>query len=158
MPHRLNQVEETTAWYENGLSFECTGCGQCCTGEPGYIWISDKELEAIATYLKIPIEDFKKQYTYMVDGRRSLLEDSKSYDCIFLEGKRCSIYSVRPTQCRTFPWWPQILQSEQSWKETAKRCEGINLSAPVVSKNRIEKELGIQQEYLKTSKEKPCLH
>ena len=25
-------------WYADGLSFECTMCGNCCTGPPGAVW------------------------------------------------------------------------------------------------------------------------
>ncbi|TMW62738.1 hypothetical protein Poli38472_005356 [Pythium oligandrum] len=46
--------------------------------------------------------------------------------CIFLDGKRCSIYEARPTQCRTFPWWPQNIVSDYDWRLAARQCEGIN--------------------------------
>ena len=28
-------------WYHLGLRFQCTGCGDCCTGAPGYVWINN---------------------------------------------------------------------------------------------------------------------
>ena len=32
--------QPSDAWYaEEGLAFECTGCGDCCTGAPGYVWV-----------------------------------------------------------------------------------------------------------------------
>jgi len=43
-------------WYQDGLRFKCTGCGQCCTGSPGYVWVSPEEAEAMAKHLKIPLE------------------------------------------------------------------------------------------------------
>ncbi len=129
-------------WYKEGLRFGCTGCGQCCTGSPGYVWLSIKEAETMADALKIPIEEFIRKYTRRVGDRLSLKEDAKNYDCVFLEGKRCSVYEVRPKQCRTFPWWNENVESVASWKETSGRCEGINhKDAPLVSLEEIEKQL-----------------
>jgi hypothetical protein len=35
-------------WYKDGLRFTCTGCGDCCTGAPGYVWVNKEEIEALA--------------------------------------------------------------------------------------------------------------
>ena len=32
---------------------------------------------------------------------------------------------MKPTQCRTFPFWPDLLGSEDEWKETKRYCPGI---------------------------------
>ena len=40
-------------WYADGLHFTCQQCGRCCTGEPGYVWVSRAELRLIARFLKI---------------------------------------------------------------------------------------------------------
>lgn len=134
-------------WYENGLQFKCTGCGLCCTGAPGYVWVSDKEIVEIANYLKLDLAEFISSYLRRVDGKFSLLEkqySSSGYDCIFLKENKCSIYSLRPTQCRTFPWWPQNLKSKSDWLEAAKHCEGISSEAPTVSKDVILEQLDLQ--------------
>jgi len=128
-------------WYKDGLRFKCTGCGECCTGEPGYVWLSPEEIKTIANHLGLPIEEFLKTYTRKIFGRVSLLEDRLNYDCIFLKDKRCQIYSARPLQCRTFPWWEENLASPASWKEVSRRCEGVDLpDAPVVPLETIELE------------------
>ena len=69
-------------WYEEGLRFKCTGCGECCTGSPGYVWVSPTEAEAIAKRLGIPVEEFIKKYTRRVGDRLSLTERlrNKKYD------------------------------------------------------------------------------
>lgn len=119
-------------WYKEGLRFKCTECGQCCTGAPGFVWVTDEEIEKIANFLKLSIQEFTKTFLRKVDGRVSLREMPKSFDCVFLRNKRCSIYPVRPTQCKTFPWWSTMLSSEEAWREAAGWCEGISEEAPVV--------------------------
>ncbi len=130
--------EEKKPWFHEGLRFGCTGCGGCCTGSPGYVWISEEEAQAMASHLQIGYEEFLKRYTRRVGNRMALLEDRKNYDCVFLKENRCAIYSARPTQCRTFPWWKENLTSEHEWQETARRCEGIDHEdAPLISAEEI---------------------
>ena len=126
-------------WYKQGLKFGCTGCGKCCTGSPGYVWIDEKDIATMAKFLNISPELFVQRYTRSIGGRLSLREDARNYDCIFLKGKACQIYEARPKQCKTFPWWPEQLESEASWKEAAERCEGINHpDAPLVAFGEIQ--------------------
>ena len=112
--------------FHKGLRFNCTQCGKCCTGSPGYVWIDADELAAMAKFLKITEEEFARKYTRRIGGRLALLEDRKNFDCVFLQEKRCQVYGARPKQCRTFPWWPENVASEKAWKEAAGRCEGID--------------------------------
>ncbi|MBA2369211.1 MAG: YkgJ family cysteine cluster protein [Candidatus Protochlamydia sp.] len=142
----LKVIQDNPIWYEKGLTFECTGCGACCTGSPGYIWVNEEEITAIATHLNLSIQDFSHKYLRLVHGRLSLLEDPKSYDCIFLKDKKCQIYALRPVQCRTFPWWPTLLDSEESWKKASYGCEGISRKAPLVPFEKIEEQVALQKE------------
>jgi len=115
------------------LKFKCTGCGKCCTGAPGFVWVSEKEVEEMAAHVQLPVDEFKRRYIRIVFGRMSLTENKATYDCVFLKNKQCTLYSSRPLQCRQFPWWPQNLENEKTWKETAKECEGIDhADAPLI--------------------------
>lgn len=140
------KVIQDPPWYAKGLPFQCTGCGQCCTGVPGYVWVNEQEIEEIAAYLRLSVSEFSRQFLRKVKGRLSLIEHPKTYDCVFLKDKKCQIYPVRPTQCQTFPWWPQHLQSEQEWQEAAKGCEGIHSDAPIVPYEIIEEQRKRQEE------------
>jgi hypothetical protein len=129
-------------WYKEGLPFKCTGCGQCCTGSPGYVWVDDEEIKELAKHLNISIPEFIQRYTHQLHGRTSLREDPKNYDCVFLKERRCTVYQARPRQCRTFPWWPDQLASPKAWKEAQGRCEGIgHPEAELVSLDEIQKQL-----------------
>lgn len=128
-------------WYKQGLHFQCAGCGGCCTGAPGYVWLTDEEEKQIAEFLGISLEEFEKTYTRMVYGlRRSLKEIPQSnYDCVFFnsETKQCSIYDVRPAQCRTWPFWDSLLESKNAWDEASKSCPGCN-QGPLIPFEEIE--------------------
>ncbi len=138
-------MTETLPWFHKGLSFKCTGCGQCCTGSPGYVWVTEEEIIAISSYLKLSIQDFTKRYVRKVHADRlALIERPKNgeYDCVFLKDKKCLVYPVRPKQCQTFPWWKETLSSREAWEETGSYCEGINHpDAPLISLQEIEKDL-----------------
>lgn len=131
-------VDRIDKWYTDGLRFKCTGCGQCCTGSPGHVWINDEEITALANHLQISIDVFIKLYTRRIGNRRSLKEHPKHYDCVFLKERKCLVYSARPTQCRTYPWWPENLASRKAWEEEKQRCEGIDHpDAPLVAMHDI---------------------
>ncbi len=129
-------------WYQQGLSFSCTGCGKCCTGSPGVVWITEEEILTIGEFLKISPEDVKKKYIRKMGDRLALLEQppkNQEFDCIFLQEKKCTVYPVRPKQCQTFPWWKENLKSQTEWEEVSQMCEGINhIDAPLFSAAEIQ--------------------
>lgn len=127
-------------WYKEGLKFKCTECGKCCTGASGLISLSLDEATKMADLLGCSFDLFKRKYLKTRGNKLSLVEKKNKeggFDCVFLNGKKCAIYEARPTQCRTFPWWPENLNSEESWKIAAKDCEGISDSAPLIPYSQI---------------------
>ncbi|MFI0435872.1 MAG: YkgJ family cysteine cluster protein [Parachlamydiaceae bacterium] len=126
-------------WYQKGLHFNCTQCGKCCTGAPGYIWASEEEILRMAEFLSLSPRDFKRLYMKKVEQRWTLIErKSQLHNCIFYQEKKCRIYAARPLQCRTYPFWQENLLSEANWKSTAKECEGIAPNAPLISSEMID--------------------
>ena len=122
------------------LPFACTECGKCCQ-TTGDVYMSADEVTQASKLLGLPSEqDFVQTYashTLVADDghenhgeqnnrwirvREKDLPDTSSC-CIFLDPvtKHCGIYQARPTQCRTYPFWPPILASLESWNEECRR-------------------------------------
>lgn len=135
---------ENALWYRSGLAFECTGCGNCCSGPgQGYVWIQDDEIARMANALGIEDADaFERQFVRRVGIRKSLVEYADG-DCIFLDpqSRRCIVYDARPVQCRTWPFWESNLASPKSWARAAKDCPGCN-RGPLYSLGTIQRVLG----------------
>lgn len=111
-------------WYEDGLRFECTRCGNCCTGAPGFVWVDDEEIEAIAGARGVTVEELAAMYTRWAHRGRSLREKPNG-DCVFYDqSEGCTIYSVRPRQCRTWPFWESNVMTPKAWERTKKVCPG----------------------------------
>ena len=131
--HRSNLSDsdgmEGDVWYQSGLAFECTGCGNCCSGpSSGFVWVDDTEIAKLAARMGIDdVDRFDHQFVRRVGARRSLVEYSDG-DCIFLDpdSRRCSVYEDRPRQCRTWPFWDTNVASPQAWAKAAKGCPGCN--------------------------------
>ena len=127
----MNNENKKTPWYIAGLHFECVQCCGCCCGpDEGYVWATKREVELIAKYLEMTVKQFREKYTRKIVTRTSLLEKPGNKDCMFItetHGKKtCSIYPVRPNQCRTWPFWKANLATADEWNHTASKCRGIN--------------------------------
>lgn len=115
---------EETPWFADGLKFTCTQCGKCCTGEPGYIWVDDDEITKLAASRGVDRKEFVDMFTRKSQGKVTLRE-KPSGDCIFYDNKRgCTVYKVRPVQCRTWPFWDMNVESPEAWASTEAICPG----------------------------------
>jgi Fe-S-cluster containining protein len=112
-------------WYKDGLCFSCTQCGNCCTGAPGVVWVTEEDIVRIAEHLGVSVGEVRLMHTRPV-GRRLSLREFANGDCTFFDGetRRCRIYEARPVQCRTWPFWQSNLDSEAAWEATQRECPG----------------------------------
>jgi Fe-S-cluster containining protein len=141
------QAGTAEPWYADGLKFTCTQCGNCCGGAPGFVWVNRDDVVRIADFLQITPEEMVERYCRKINGRWSLNEGpgpGSEYDCTFLREEKvsrrspdgggtiklarryCSVYAVRPLQCRTWPFWRENLTSRRMWDHSAERCHGMN--------------------------------
>jgi Fe-S-cluster containining protein len=121
----MGQQEADSPWYHAGLKFQCTGCGDCCTGAPGFVWVKADEIAALAAQVGLDAETFEDQYVRRVGVRKSLKEFSNG-DCVFFDNqsRHCTVYDARPRQCRTWPFWDSNLKTPADWASTCEVCPG----------------------------------
>lgn len=126
-------------WYADGLRFECTQCGDCCSGAEGYVWVNQTEIEGMAGKLGMTPADFESRYVKRVGVRRSLTERANG-DCVLLDEKsrKCLAYEERPRQCKTWPFWDSNIRSPEAWAEAAEACPGCNKGSIVPLESIVE--------------------
>lgn len=121
----MPQSDDQTPWYSDGLRFKCTQCGDCCTGAPGYVWFNKSEGAKLAELLEMKVAEFYRRYARKIGIRYSLKEFAGG-DCVFFDSvkRTCKVYSERPAQCRTWPFWGSNLKSQKTWQQTCEDCPG----------------------------------
>ena len=108
----------------DAIRFRCqSGCTRCCEVS-GFVYLSESDVKKAAAFLKLPPGEFEKKYVYRT-ARLRRLRKPPGRQCPFLEKDGCSIHPAKPTQCRLFPFWPELVENRKQWKATAKWCPGI---------------------------------
>ncbi|MEJ2646279.1 MAG: YkgJ family cysteine cluster protein [Gammaproteobacteria bacterium] len=121
-------------FYEHApLHFECTQCGQCCVGGPDHhVFLRPAEAERIREYLGLSRSWFRRRYLRRLPDGDLVAAAGPRGSCVFLGADgRCRVYGARPVQCRTYPFWPEVVRSRSSWEAEGRRCEGIGRGAAV---------------------------
>jgi Fe-S-cluster containining protein len=76
----------------------------------------------------LDIDEFISNYLIRIGNRFCLkkLKINGNFHCVFFDeqNKQCSIYSVRPTQCRAFPFWDHF---KSHIDEAIKECPGVKM-------------------------------
>jgi len=107
-----------------GLRFECQpGCTACCR-QQGFVYLTEGDIARVAEFLGTTAAAFKRKYVYRTRNRMRLRVPRDSH-CHFLEEGGCSVHPAKPTQCRAFPFWPELVDSRREWRKTARYCPGV---------------------------------
>ncbi len=112
-------------FYQGGLRFACVMCGNCCQIPGGRVQVSPAEIADIARILQLKVDEIIDSFVE-TNSREFCLKDGSHGTCVFLENNSCRIYSARPLQCRTFPFWPENIKSHYRWKQLTSFCPGID--------------------------------
>jgi len=119
-------------WYEDGLPFSCTACGNCCksNGEYSHVYLREEEIAPMAEHLGLEPVELLRRHLVVKDGWISLRPDLPQCEFLTPEG-RCGVYPVRPVQCRTWPFWDVNLKPGVWQKEVNSICPGSREGGPV---------------------------
>ncbi len=113
-------------FYADGLNFSCqAGCAACCK-IPGWVGITDEDAKKMAVILGIKLSRFLAKYTHRQEDKLRLNE-RHDHACAMLsaDNKHCLVHQARPQQCRTYPFWDEILVNEFVWILEQRTCPGI---------------------------------
>jgi Fe-S-cluster containining protein len=104
--------------------FTCQpGCTRCCEA-PGVVRLASGDAERMAQHLGVELGEFQQRY--VMQGADGLfLQPAAGNRCPFLEAGGCAVHEAKPTQCRLYPFWPEIVETRQSWQRTVELCPGI---------------------------------
>ena len=105
------------------LRFECQkGCTKCCELD-GHIYLTEEDVQKAAAYLNLTPKAFETRYIYRTRNFRRIRK-AEGGRCPFLDNG-CTIHPAKPTQCRLFPFWPEIVGRPGRWAATSRYCPGI---------------------------------
>ena len=105
--------------------FACQRSGNCCRVGHGRVWIEEQHLPIYAELIGATEQGFVARNVVQVGARLSLQERADGR-CVLLDGNnQCTVYEHRPEQCRTFPYWPELLTNPQALERAARYCPGI---------------------------------
>ncbi|MFN3568301.1 MAG: YkgJ family cysteine cluster protein [Caldimicrobium sp.] len=123
--------------------FVCQRCGECCKGE-STVSLSDGEIQNIAQYLRISVDDFLKNFIVFKGSSRKEMKINNGY-CIFFDQEKrlCKIHPVKPKKCKEWPFPPIIFKDKENFQIIQNFCQGL--------KNFSFEELN-QTNYLKNEK------
>jgi Fe-S-cluster containining protein len=126
-------------WYGEGLRFACARCGNCCTGAPGVVRVTNAEIAALAEGIGVSEDECRATYTRRLSTGETSLRERRNGDCVFYHRDRgCTVYRHRPRQCRTWPFWRAVVATPERWAEAAKRCQGMN-AGPLIDAATIKR-------------------
>lgn len=121
----------------DGLRFTCVrGCTRCCT-QKGFIYLTEDDLKRVAEYNGMTPEEFEARHVYRTRNLRRLR--MRRGKCPFLLSDGCSIHTVKPTQCRLFPFWPELVEDRKGWRRAGRYCPGIGVGKLVQIGTAVEK-------------------
>lgn len=114
------------AWYRDGLRFGCHQCNRCCRGaQPGWVYVSPRQVARLERHLELTPGVFRRRFLTRDEDGETVLRLKDNGDCVFWDGG-CTVYPARPRQCRTFPFWPETLESPEAWEELKAFCHGVD--------------------------------
>jgi Fe-S-cluster containining protein len=86
--------------------------------------VCEADIVRLAQFLDMSLEAFEKRYVYRT-RLRARLRTPRNAQCHFLRDGGCAVHPAKPVQCRTFPFWPELVDDAVEWHKTGAYCPGI---------------------------------
>ncbi len=135
------------------IGFRCRRCGECCSQvspDSDLVIVSPPEIRRIMDATGLGWDEVAEPYPEFIekdDGTLYTFEwciKRKDGRCAFLEGRRCTMYPVRPWICRTYPFMENgedlLVFPCAGTGETMTREEAEVLSGELVKRRQAEAE------------------
>lgn len=106
--------------------------GECCKsrGEQGFVALEESDIHRMEIHLGKPREEFAEFRSF--SSFRNITEPHSRWiikgtekQCPFLANNKCSIHSVKPIQCSTWPFWPDLTKDGEWDMSKVGFCKGI---------------------------------
>ncbi len=92
-------LRKIAAEVENAI--DCRECANCC--RVATVKLRDREVEKLAKFIGVTRREFLRDYCELSEEEGLILKRTEESGCVFLEGKLCGVYDVRPMTCEDFP-------------------------------------------------------
>ncbi|MFQ6129875.1 MAG: YkgJ family cysteine cluster protein [Candidatus Hadarchaeaceae archaeon] len=118
--------------YPKNVHFECQRCAQCC-GDSSHrgrnVLLLESEVRQISNETGLRPLSFAS-YSLSIQPYRYRMK-KRNGKCVFLDGKACRIYNIRPLICRFYPF--SLKTSDNGYRfEVSDECPGIGLGKALV--------------------------
>ncbi|MCP4115511.1 MAG: YkgJ family cysteine cluster protein [Desulfobacteraceae bacterium] len=107
--------------------FNCTQCGECCSGFGG-TYVNEEDVKRIAAFVNCDTATFTERYCDR-SGTRLVLTQGDDGCCVFFD-KNCTIHPVKPYMCRAWPFLRTIVKNPENWNAMSRACEGMKPDVP----------------------------
>ena len=109
--------------------FQCTMCGECCTGFGG-TYVSEQDIIKISAFIHCDSAKFTEKFC-AVSGSKYVLTLSENGKCVFFDTeKQCTIHPVKPDMCKAWPFIRTVANHPENWNAMAGSCPGMKKNVP----------------------------
>ena len=99
--------------------------GLCCLLPAERLRLPDRRRHRPRGDISRPVRRGVRAQIRLSDDELRRLRTPHNAQCGFLRADGCSIHPAKPTQCRIFPFWPELVEDKKEWHKTSDWCPGI---------------------------------
>ncbi len=136
--------------YPKNVHFECQRCAKCC-GDGSHrgrnILLLESEVSQISNAMGLRPFSFASRSLSVQPYRYRMKK--RGGKCVFLDGRACRIYNLRPLICRFYPF--SLKRGSNGYRfEFSEECPGIGLG-DILKKSDFKRMFGEAQKILQSS-------